>query len=75
MRNFKLVRKLWEKKMTQYELAKRAGISSEARLSRIINGLVKPTTIEVKNISTTLETSEYDLDLIIPKLTSKKAAL
>lgn len=54
-KNYQITNKLSELKMTQAELAKKAHISSEARLSRIIHYLINPSDEEANRIASVLE--------------------
>lgn len=54
-KNYSLLNAISEKRMTQAELTRQAGISSEARLSRIIHYLAKPTKEEICRLSKVLE--------------------
>lgn len=66
-KNFKLIEALWENKISQCEFARKAGLSSEARLSRIINRLVEPTNNEIRDICRTLDKSPTSLGLKLTK--------
>lgn len=50
-KNTKLLEAIWASGLTQVEVVKKAGISSEARLSRIINFLLEPTEEEARKIA------------------------
>jgi transcriptional regulator with XRE-family HTH domain len=60
-KNFRLLEALWDKRITQCELIKSAGLSSEARLSRIINRHVEPTVQELAKISAVLNKTPDEL--------------
>ena len=49
-KNFKLIQAIWEVGLTQCELVHLAGLTSESRLSRIINKFTDPTELEIKRI-------------------------
>lgn len=50
-KNYLIIARLSELRMTQSDLARQAKISSDSRLSRIIHYLVEPTTEEQRKIS------------------------
>lgn len=57
-KNYKIIQAISEKRLTQAEIVRQAKISSEARLSRIIHYLVKPTEKELEALSRVLELSK-----------------
>lgn len=67
-KNFKLLQALYEFGRPQYEIAKMAGFSSEARLSRIVGLRVVPTATEIDCLTKTLGKSPQELgfDMVIP---------
>lgn len=60
-KNFKLAQAIYESGRPQFQIASLAGISSEARLSRIVGMRVVPTFDEIERISRTLQKSPEDL--------------
>ena len=59
-KNYQLLEALSEKRMTQVELARKAGVSSESRLSRIIRYTTLPKEEEIIGITKVLgESSEF----------------
>ena len=60
-KNYLILEVLAELRMTQAELTKQAGISSEARLSRIIHYLVLPTKFEIESISKVLGIKDIEI--------------
>ncbi len=61
--NFLLANEIRKLRMTQAELVRLAGISSEARMSRIINGYEVPRSEEVKSICSILQRTPDQLGL------------
>ena len=49
-KNFKLVQAIFESGLRHYEIIEQTRLSSEARLSRIINGRVEPTEEEITGL-------------------------
>lgn len=60
-KNYQILNALSEMRITQAELARQAKISSEARLSRIIHYLIKPTELEIQQIARILKINPKDL--------------
>ena len=60
-KNFKLQQLITERRMSQAEVAKLANISSESRLSRLINLLIEPQTKELESLSVVLNVKIEDL--------------
>ena len=60
-KNFKIVEALLNKNLRQADLVSLAGLTSEARLSRIINHLVHPTDAEVMRICEILSLNSDDV--------------
>lgn len=60
-KNFKLIKAIWEKRLSQALLVQQASLGSEARLSRIINGFVEPSRDEVQRICTLLEVTPSEV--------------
>jgi transcriptional regulator with XRE-family HTH domain len=63
-RNFRLKQAFWEQRIIQCEFARDVNLASEARLSRIINGLVEPTQEEIQKICRALSRTPSELGFI-----------
>lgn len=61
--NFKLANAIWKRGLTQAKLVRMAGISSESRLSRIINGYERAKPEEIQSICKVLHLSADALGL------------
>lgn len=59
-KNFKILKALFQENLRQSDLVRLANISSEARMSRIINCLVSPTQEEESRICSVLHISSLD---------------
>ncbi len=55
-KNLNIKTAIWICGISQADLARLANISSEARLSRIINGRIKPTEEEISRLAAVLHT-------------------
>lgn len=76
-RNYALLRAIDTKRMTQVEVCREAALTSEARLSRIINNYVNPTLKERDSIANVLATEPDCLGFpreLPPKKNKKKKA-
>lgn len=60
-KNHKLVQAIFDHGTTQNRFHREAGLTSEARLSRIINMVVAPTPSEIGRISKVLQKSPNEL--------------
>lgn len=60
-KNFKLQQLIIERRMSQAEVAKLANISSESRLSRLINLSIEPEGKELERLSIVLDVKIEDL--------------
>ena len=60
-KNYSILRAIAEKRITQAEVTRQAKLSSEARLSRMIHYLIKPTQEEIKRIASVLEIPESEV--------------
>jgi transcriptional regulator with XRE-family HTH domain len=60
-KNFKLQQLITERRMSQAEVAKLANISSESRLSWLINLLIEPLDCELERLSFVLNVKIEDL--------------
>jgi len=59
-KNFRLLKILWERRMSQCELAREIS-ASEAWVSRIINGFIEPSPDDVRRICTLLKVTPPEI--------------